>query len=58
MSDHYSTYLKISAENENTVEQFINTIQKNALEGSRYGVEIDVKVVEPAKHDLEDFSSD
>lgn len=46
MSDEYETYLKISGEASMQVESFIHEIRKNAADGQRFGVNIDVERIE------------
>lgn len=46
MSDKYETYLKISGEASMQVESFVHEIRKNAADGQRFGVNLDVERVE------------
>jgi hypothetical protein len=45
MSDDYETYLKISGEASMQVESFVHEIRKNAADGQRFGVNLDVERV-------------
>lgn len=45
-SDEHVEYLRISGDAANHVESFIHEIKKNAADGQRYGVTLDVEKID------------
>ena len=47
----YRKTVEIEGPHENAVESFLNTIRKTADDGKRYGVEIQIAVIDSPKSD-------
>ena len=55
----YKRTIEIEGPNENAIESFIHEIKKQADDGSRYGVDIEIRRVDQAESDQEvEFSND
>jgi len=54
MSEH-TRIIAVSSEHENSVENFIHEIRKQADEAHRFGVEINVERVELQEADIDGF---
>ena len=54
MSEEHAIYLKISGEASQQVESFVHEIRKNAADGRRFGVKLEVeRIDEPATESTE-----
>ena len=54
MSDYTQT-IEISGENQNSVENFIHEIRKQASDAGRYGVNIEIRRVDVSDKDVDGF---
>ena len=57
MSDYKQT-IEISGENQNSVENFIHEIRKQASDAGRYGVNIEIRRVDVSDKDVEGFNDE
>lgn len=49
MTDKHTRLIEISADDENSVESFLNNVRKQASEGQRYGVNIKIRRVDKSE---------
>ena len=55
MSDYKQT-IEISGENQNSVENFIHEIRKQASDAGRYGVNIEIRRVDVSDEEVQGFN--
>lgn len=51
----YSQVVEITSDNQNAVEQVINTLRKESQEAQRYGVDISIRRVDVSDKDVNGF---
>ena len=54
MTEKYKQAIEISSDHENAVENFIHEVKKQANEGERYGVRIEINRIEPELAEVDD----
>ena len=57
MTEKHAVYLKISGEASQQVESFVHEIRKNAADGRRFGVKLDVERIDEPGACEEDFET-